>query len=129
MKKTLYKSEIRCYNKRGRLHNDSGPARIIFDIKNGIPTPVVQEWHKNGIRHRLDGPALIVFWRGTNKIKTRSWFINGERHRVDGPAMEYNPMNGEQINSFYKNGILYHSKEKWFNSLTDKEKLYFILKV
>ena len=128
MKKTLYKSEIKCYNKRGKLHNDSGPARIIFVIKRRIPIPIAQEWYKNGKRHRLDGPATIVFWRGNGKLKERSWFVNGQRHRVDGPAMEYNSMYGVLINSFYKDGVLYNSKEEWFEDLSDKEKLYFILK-
>lgn len=128
MKKTLYKSEIKCYNKKMQLHNDWGPARVIFDIKKGIPIPVAQEWYKNGKRHRLDGPAMIIFVRGTNSIKAKSWFENGKRHRIDGPAIEYGPMAGKFINSFYKNGIYYGSEEEWFNSLTDKEKLDFILK-
>lgn len=127
MRKVLYKSELRCYNKKKQLHNDCGPARIIFDIKKGIPFVVCQEWYKDGKRHRLDGPAVITFFRGTNRLKSRAWFVNGKQHRVDGPALEYKSMDGELIIRFYKYNKPY-PKEEWFDSLTDKEKLQFILK-
>ena len=38
-----------------------------------------QEWHVNGQRHRLDGPAVI-------SAVGRQWWVNGQRHRLDGPA-------------------------------------------
>ena len=39
-----------------------------------------QEWHVNGQRHRLDGPAVI-------SAVGRQWWVNGQRHRLDGPAL------------------------------------------
>lgn len=37
----------------------------------------IQEWYKNGLLHRENGPAKIVMnWN--NEIKTEEWFLNGE---------------------------------------------------
>ena len=40
-----------------------------------------QEWHVNGQRHRLDGPAVI------SAAGTQAWYVNSQRHRLDGPAV------------------------------------------
>jgi hypothetical protein len=39
-------------------------------------------WYKEGLYHRLDGPAIEY----PNGIKT--WYKKGKRHRLDGPAYE-----------------------------------------
>jgi len=54
----------------------------------------IQEWYKNGQRHREDGPAII------NPNGTQYWYLNGKLHRDDGPAIIY--PNGDQ--SWYKDG-------------------------
>ena len=42
-----------------------------------------REWHRNGMRHRDDGPAV------ERPDGAREWFRNGRRHRDDGPAIEW----------------------------------------
>ena len=38
-------------------------------------------YYVNGIKHRLDGPAIEV-------DGYKAWYVNGQRHRLDGPAVE-----------------------------------------
>lgn len=69
------------------LHNPRGPA---IEYKNGY-----KEYYVKGVRHRLDGPALI---EGTRK----EFWVNGKRHNLLGPAVEYFNyreywVNGEQL--------------------------------
>ena len=69
------------------------------------------EWHLNGKRHRVDGPA--VEWANGYK----SWFLNGKYHRVDGPAVEYT--NGSKY--WFLNGIEYTESE--FNKRMNPKEL------
>jgi hypothetical protein len=41
------------------------------------------EYRIDGVRHRLDGPAVEFADGG------KEWFVNGRLHRDDGPAAEY----------------------------------------
>jgi hypothetical protein len=51
------------YDENGQLHNDNGPAIEYWDGGG--------EWFRHGIRHRLDGPAILKM---NGEI---SWYING----------------------------------------------------
>jgi len=51
-------------------------------------------WFQNGLRHRVDGPAL------THPDGTQYWYQNGRLHRTDGPAVTYS--DGDQY--WYQNG-------------------------
>ena len=53
-------------------------------MKNGLVVNKsgTQEWYKNGLLHREDGPAVVYL------IGIREWYQNGRLHRVDGPACE-----------------------------------------
>ncbi|NJO58776.1 MAG: hypothetical protein HC836_10640 [Richelia sp. RM2_1_2] len=42
-----------------------------------------KEWRKDGVLHRIDGPAVI--WPDGSK----EWYKNGRLHRIDGPAIEW----------------------------------------
>ena len=42
-----------------------------------------REWHRNGMRHRDDGPAV------ERPDGAREWFRDGRRHRDDGLAIEW----------------------------------------
>jgi hypothetical protein len=42
-----------------------------------------KEWYRNGELHRVDGPAVEC------ATGIKDWWLNGKRHRVDGPAIEY----------------------------------------
>lgn len=52
----------------------------------------VENWYKNGVLHREDGPAVV------NGIHIE-WHLNGKLHRTDGPAMQY-----YDIEEWYING-------------------------
>lgn len=112
-------------NDKGQLHCDNGPAVINANGK---------EWHVNGMRHRLDGPAVeqtngnkvwyidnIVHRNGGPAIEnsngTKEWFANNQRHRIDGPAIEY--ANGEK--AYYLLGKSY-VKEEFDRKVADMPK-------
>lgn len=42
-----------------------------------------REWSRDGVVHRLDGPAI------ESSDGTTEWYFHGQRHREDGPAVEY----------------------------------------
>ena len=70
-------------NKKGEFHREDGPA-VIYN--NGIV-----EWWWNGMRHRLDGPAIDRLEGYTEEIEwARIWCRYGQIHREDGPAVERN---------------------------------------
>jgi len=76
-----------------------------------------KEWWQNGELHRLDAPAVE---RGIRK----EWWICGEKHRLDGPAVEC--ANGDKL--WYQNGCIHridgpaiiHSSghKEWFKNGT-----------
>jgi hypothetical protein len=71
-----------------------------------------KEWYKNGLRHRLDGPA-IEYASGS-----KYWFQNGKLHREDGPAI----IHFDGSKEFWLNDLLYKTKEEYFDKLPDEAK-------
>ena len=64
-------------------HCIDGPAKIHAD---GLS----KEWYVSGRRHRLDGPAVIIFdvdKYGKTSIVRQEWWVHGKLHREDGPAI------------------------------------------
>jgi hypothetical protein len=92
-------------NKRGKLHRLDGPA---IEATDGY-----KAWYQNGEFHRIEGPA-IEYSDGT-----KYWYQNGMRHRLDGPA--YDGFNGKKY--WYIMGKMFHTKEAFFDALTDEEKI------
>jgi hypothetical protein len=78
------------WRKNGNIHRDGDQPAYVCD-KHGY-----QEWYKNGLLHREDGPALISRY-------TKRWYINGRLHREDGPAV-YHPH--EEYEEWHTNGQL-----------------------
>ena len=68
--------------------------------------------NKRGLRHRLDGPAVIC------NHGTKEWWQNGELHRLDGPAKQW-PSGKKE---WYKSGKRFKSKDTFFRALSKKEK-------
>jgi hypothetical protein len=76
-------------NSSGQLHNEDGPAK-----EN--PTARDYQWYRNGKRHRMDGPARVMYVNlyqqeqdGFDSLPSyREWWVNGQVHRTDGPAIE-----------------------------------------
>jgi hypothetical protein len=67
-----------------KLHNIDRPAVIIKDSNDNF---VSVEAFVNGKRHRLNGPAHIMYHKYTNKISTQIYYENGKGHRLNGPAV------------------------------------------
>jgi len=65
--------------KDGELHRELDLPAVI--VRDGTLA-----WFLDGMRHRVDGPAIILVYK--NKV-SNFWFYKGMRHRVDGPAFEY----------------------------------------
>ena len=70
-------------------------------IKCTIDRDGTKRWFKNGVLHRVAGPA-VVFSNGETQ-----WWVNGKIHREDGPAIEWN--NG--LKRWYWNGEGYTKEE------------------
>lgn len=70
------------------LHEKNG----LFKFQDGN-----KEWFKDGLLHRLDGPAVEY------DTGSKEWYKDGEPHRLDGPAIEY--VDGKRI--WYKEGKLH----------------------
>ncbi len=58
-------------------------------------------WHKNGVKHREDGPA-VEYADGS-----KEWFLNNELHRENGPAVE----NSNGYKAWYLEGVAYTEDE------------------
>lgn len=77
-----------------------------FKTKNKIST------YKNGKLHSLNGePSVVDKWRYRYTIK-RQWHRNGLLHREDGPAVEVETKRwlADDVHitrTYYKNGVLY----------------------
>lgn len=73
-------SIIQNHYKNNKLHNDKGPAQIVFQYTIGCSYGILMEkYYKNNTLHRLDGPAFIKY--NCNKtINKQEWFIGGKQY-------------------------------------------------
>ena len=53
-----------------------------MDNNPTIDASGAKRWYENGVRHRIDGPA-VEYTSGA-----KLWYKNGKLHRTDGPAVE-----------------------------------------
>jgi hypothetical protein len=63
-------------------------------------------FYKNGVYHRIDGPAEI------NQLFTE-WHYNGLLHRDNGPAIIWNDNNCDD--DYYYYGVRAKNKEEFYN--------------
>lgn len=79
---------IKISNDKGFLHNIVGPAEIYFhphnfreEIKDNKGFLWHERWHVNGIAHRADGPAIVLYSASLSSQKSivtgRLFIING----------------------------------------------------
>jgi len=71
-----------------------------------------KRWYQNGLIHRLDGPAY------TNNAGYKEWSFRGLIHREDGPAIIY--VSGRK--EWRVGDIQYRTKEEYFDALSDEAK-------
>ena len=60
------------------------PASIIYNRETG--EPLIQEWYRDGRRHREGGPAVIHPMPGFNCLIKEWWFKDAIHHWEDKPA-------------------------------------------
>lgn len=64
---------------------------------------VVEIWKKDGVLHRVGGPAITRYDEDTGEVTTREWYENGKRHREGAPAFIQKHC-GFNVEIWYKNG-------------------------
>lgn len=100
------------YAIHGNYHRTEGPALMFTDDDR-------KEWFINGVRHRIDGPAIECGERTSyyedgllhrvdgpaHKTETvEEWWYRGKQHRIDGPAIR-------EMHTYYGNRTNIH--EVW----------------
>lgn len=79
--------------------NDKPAVKQIFDGNIRL-----QLWYKHGLRHRIDNPAVILYYN-TNIVKERQWWFNDQLHNTTGPAIiKYNESGDIEISLYLING-------------------------
>jgi len=65
-----------------------------------------EQWLVDGVLHRVDGPAIIIYYQGNGGKRYECWRRNNKNHRVGGPAFTwyYGDEKPEQ-EQWYVNGI------------------------
>jgi hypothetical protein len=83
-----------------------------------------EEWKKNGVDDREDGPAWILREPTTGSIMAEDWLRNGKRDRKDGPAyIVYDGLTGDAtLEAWYKEGKNFEPSDEQRSAWT-KEKL------
>ena len=66
------------YKKDGKLHSENDFPSVIGIYEESNPKKFLYKWHKNGILHRINGPAVIY---KTDKCYSEEWWEEGKLHR------------------------------------------------
>ena len=91
-------------NKHGEYHNDNGPA-ITFYEPDGVGL-IRMDYYFNGVLHRLDGPARIVFDENNNVIRHEYYFC-GIKFNGNSPSVIWFDKDGRvSCEERYVNGKL-----------------------
>ena len=67
-----------------------------------------KQWYLNGVLHREGGPAI------ERSDGSKEWWLNGWRHREGGPAVE----DSDGSKEWYLNGVSFKTKESYFDALS-----------
>jgi hypothetical protein len=59
-------------------------VKIHRDSRTGVA--VSEKWLKEGLVHRVDGPAMVTRDAETGAVIAEFWMRNNQPHREDGPA-------------------------------------------
>lgn len=110
----LYKicyNNIRWYKKERGMKMNDGYVKKEYYLEGQFKTEYYEdgqlkkeEWYKNGVLHRENGPAVVNYWLGKKKY-LEEWYKGGQLHREDGPALvEYNEEGQKITEEYYLNG-------------------------
>lgn len=100
--------------KHGALHNDSGPAELMF-FKNPTGLSIKANWHSRGRLHNSNGPAVLLIQN--DRILELDYFRNGSFHRTNGPAIYMDVSTSVQqpsgpgtiVQKWMRNGLLHRT--------------------
>jgi antitoxin component YwqK of YwqJK toxin-antitoxin module len=99
------KKNIEKYLVKGKLHNEKGPAFIMY-YKNGQKE--FEEYYINGKLHNENGPAMIWYYESGQK-KSEKYYIDCKLHNEKGPALIMYYKNGQkEFEEYYINGKLHN---------------------
>ena len=76
---TAQAAHIALKNHGAKLDRVDGPAYVTIGLSFRA-----EEWFRDDKRHRVDGPASVVF--NGDGSKTEEWYSDGQLDRIDGPA-------------------------------------------
>lgn len=86
-------------------HRENGPALIQYYDMEGSPL-LNESYFVDGISHRTDGPADIMYYPNGNIIE-EVYLVDGECHRLGEPASTKYDENGNiTYKAYYQNGKL-----------------------
>jgi hypothetical protein len=89
-------------------------------------------FNKEGLRHRLDGPAER-WYRGDGSLYQEGYFVENKKHREDGPAhIEYYLTNKHSRHEMWYRNNVWHRiagpAKIWYDSDGGLEYIVFALK-
>lgn len=98
---------IRKFFKNGALKSTCEQIKdnyIKITNYNKSDLKVDEKYYFNGNLHKVDGPAMIIYYNDGKTIKEQYWYRFGKLHRLYEPAVQYDN-NGNVISSYYIDGI------------------------
>lgn len=72
------------------------------DYDSDLPC-ILEIWKKDGVLHRIGGPAITRYAKDSGEITAQEWYENGKRHREDAPAFMQKYC-GFNVEIWYKDG-------------------------
>ena len=77
-------------NEAGLRDHKGSPACREWTVVEGVYRHTRDEWYKDGVLHRPDGPAIESWWihleSALRTKRERKWYTHGKLDRVGGPA-------------------------------------------
>jgi hypothetical protein len=104
------------------LDSSGGPAYVVCFADGST----VEEYYRDGKRHREDGPAVV--WRKADGTMEDTYYRDEKRHREQGPAYVLRSADGSTGEYFYRDGRLDREDGpaivwRWPDGSTEKEML------
>lgn len=119
-------SSLKIWYKEGNIHRDeSEGAAYLYVIKNGhLISKIFNEFYKEGNLHRTNGPAKLISHFDEDYAYT-SYYYEGKLHRIDGPAEIIRNMNHITGSWMYKGIKIFNHNNQESSLVTSLKKIIF----